>query len=125
MGLYKGSDGQVLWGGGSTDLESTGWTLETRAELVESTELGSAFKQYTMTLKDWSATVEINQYTETSPLTTFNQTSASLKLYIDSNNYFSGNGICTSYTSNSVVDGVTTATLTFVGSDQDATITFT
>ena len=122
MGLYTGSGGKVTLG--ATDLDAIDWTLETSIQLADKTELGSTWKSYVTGIKDWSATVNAIQKTETDPLTNWAQSAASLKLYIDDTYYFEGDGICTSATVTETTEDTVKITFNFVCSDQLAAITF-
>lgn len=96
MATYRGSGGKVTVGAGPVDLDATSWTMDTSVALAEVTELGATFKTYLAGFKDWKASVDAIQKTETSPLAQLTGTAASVKLYIDGTHYFEADGLIVS-----------------------------
>ena len=126
MAVYTGSGGKVTTGA-ATDLDAISWSLESTIELHENTQLGATWKTYTTGLADWTASVEALALTETDP-TSLIGTSATLKLYIDADNYFTSGdagAICTGCVPTNTIDGPTKVSLTFEGTLGSASIAFT
>ena len=119
MAIFKGSGGKVLLGG--TDLDAMSWSMETTTNVFEKTELGDTWKTYVTGFNDWTATCVCVQKTETTPVSTLG-TEAELKLYIDADNFFTGDAVVSNVAIVNT-DDVCKITYTFEGSDEAATIT--
>jgi len=124
MALYGGNGGKVLFTAGDTDLDATSWTLNTVVDLIDVTELGATWRTFVAGLKDWTATVEAVMPSVTDPMTQLGVTGV-LKLYIDTDSYFTGTGICTGVTPVNSTDDGARMTFTFEGDLRTAGITFT
>jgi len=121
MAVYAGYGGSVTFN--AVDLEAQRWELTTSVDLIDATTLGNTNRVYTAGLKDWRATVECFQKTETDTIA-YVSTTATLELYIDDTHKFSGKGICTNARITSDRNDKKKLVLEFEGNEQTATIAF-
>jgi len=95
MAAIAGKDGSVKVGA-NTVAETTNWTLNINADLLDTTAHGDDWRERIEGLKDWSATVEASwDMTDTTGQKALQDailggTTVTLNLYVNSSNYYSG-----------------------------------
>lgn len=105
-----GKDGKVMIGA-ATVAEVTSWKLDIGADMLDSTTLTKAWKEFVAGLKEWSGNVECNWNVsgDAAGQKAFQDamlggTTVAIKLYVNATTYYSG----TAYLSKQgVADGVT------------------
>ena len=125
MAGYVGKAGKVNFS--SSDLPGgtnyvTDWGLDTSVDVAVVRLMGTSWVKRYPGFLDWTATVECEWPDATDPSSLLG-TDASLKLYIDANNYFEGNALCIGYGPVMTIDGIARCTFTFEGNDS-AGLTF-
>jgi len=121
MAVYAGYGGSVTFN--AVNLSALRWELTTNVDLIDITTLGNTNRVYTDGLKDWRATVECLQQTETDTIS-YVKTTATLELYIDDSHKFSGKGICTNARITSDRNDLKKLVLEFEGNELTASISF-
>ena len=99
------------------------WKLNTSKGMADITAFGDTWKSQVPTLGEWSADCEGSWVvsTDTNGQTVLNSyflagTSVTLKLYVNSTNYYSGTAYIEKMDTSANVDGVVTVTFSFKGS---------
>jgi len=92
------------------------WSAEIVCDALETTGFADEGQRtYIRGLRGWTASVEGLVDATNSIAGTVPGTTANLKLYINSSNYYTGDAICTGASPNVAVDGVETISFTFQG----------
>ena len=60
MAAFHGKDGSITWAGTGDTTIVTSWSLDATADTAEVSCMGDDWKSYIAGLKDWTATVEVN-----------------------------------------------------------------
>lgn len=124
-----GKAGKVIIGTGTAKVVGIkSWSLELSLDTLETTALGDDWKKYIAGLKEWSASSEgdyevTNDPTGQQALQTafLNGTVVTLKLYVDSTNYYTGEAYINSLSIEDPVDDVVNISIEFTG---NGTLTF-
>ena len=116
---HHGKEGQLKTGSNVTS-NVTGFTLDTTADVVEDTALGSAVKTYIAGRSAFSGSIDMNwDEGDTSQEEMDVGSTLTFTLLPEGNTSgdisFSGSGIVTSMSVGVTLDGVTTRTVTFQG----------
>ena len=116
---HHGKEGQLKTGSNVTS-NVTGFTLDTTADVVEDTALGSAVKTYIAGRSAFSGSIDMNwDEGDTSQEEMDVGSSLTFTLWPEGNTSgdisFSGSGIVTSMSVGVTLDGVTTRTVAFQG----------
>jgi len=121
MGMFHGRGGSITWAGtGSPHNKVTNWTVETTADVVETTAMSDAnyWKTYLAGFKDWTASVDFNYRSGSDIVNMLGTGPDKLTLTMGGNHNVSGNAICTGISASTPVDGIVTATASFQGSGE-------
>ena len=121
MAVFHGKSGKVNFSADLFTLNS--WSLSVMSDVSDSTGMTDTWKTVTVGLKDFSANAEGFAETTVDYTSTLG-TEASLKLYVDDSQYFSGNAICSGITETASIEDNGKVSYSFVG-DSAAGITFT
>lgn len=130
MAVYKGYEGKVLWGTvsdgtltPSSDMilsdvgyRTHSWTLDIEGDTEDITDFDSSgWRIHTGTVKGWSGSIEA--YVDDANIVQVSDLhhQAELRLYLDSDHYFKGQGILTGRHPAHTIDGVATQSLDFQG----------
>ena len=119
MATHFGKEG-VVTAGGTGIGELTGYTLETTADVVEDTQLSDATKSFVAGRTSFSGTLEMSYDETDSPQQTLTAgTTIAFILAPEGNSSgdetFTGSGIVTGMSVNVTLDGITTRSVTFLG----------
>lgn len=118
-----GKNGKVIIGDETNKVIGLkSWSLELSLDTLETTALGDDWKKYITGLKEWTASCEgdyevttKNSTQETLQTAFLNGTSVTLKMYVDDNNYYTGEAIINSLSVEDPVDDVVSISLEFTG----------
>lgn len=119
-----GKNGKVIIGdSGSTKVVGIkSWSLELSLDTLETTALGDDWKKYIAGLKEWSSSSEgdyevtIDTTGQEALQTAFlNGTTVTVKLYVDSSNYYTGTAYISSLSIEDPVDDVVNISIEFTG----------
>lgn len=119
MAQIKGYDGQLSWVGiADSDVAFNfySWTLDVAGDTHDVTDFTSAgWRQHLGGLKGWTVTVEL--YTDSTNQVQPSDlgSSAQLRMYMNSTDYYRGLAICNGFSPAVAVDGVETTGLSFQG----------
>lgn len=118
-----GKNGKVIIGTGTSKVVGIkSWSLELSLDTLEITALGDDWKNYIAGLKEWSASSE-GDYEVTSDTTGQDAlqtaylagSTVTVKLYVDSSNYYTGTAYINSLSIEDPVDDVVTISIEFTG----------
>lgn len=118
-----GKNGKVIIGTGTSKVVGIkSWSLELSLDTLEITALGDEWKNYIAGLKEWSASSE-GDYEVTSDTTGQDAlqtaylagSTVTVKLYVDSSNYYTGTAYINSLSIEDPVDDVVTISIEFTG----------
>jgi len=119
MAVIPGYSGQIDWGtvlDSDVSYNTHSWTLDVTADTHDVTDFTSTgWRKQAVGLKGWSGSVEVyvddTNWIDSSKV----GTNATIKLYINSTKYYTGNAIVTAIHPAVSVDGIETQTIDFVG----------
>jgi len=120
MAVHTTADA-VLKVGTATVAQVTSVTVDTASESVETTTLGHSTRAYTAGRKSWSGSAEVNwDETDTNgQIALIEGSAATLSFYPEGSAsgayYYSGAIIVTSNSYSAAIDGLVTASISFVG----------
>ncbi len=117
MTLYHGKSGSATFDDTSI-AKLTTWTLNTTAEVADTSAFGDSFTSHVIGLTDFTATAEGFSETEQTPIATFLGKSAALVL-TNSAGAFTMTAICNSFTETAGIDDAGKRTYSFEGNDAD------
>jgi len=121
MAVFHGKTAKIE-GLGLTPIPATlGWSLTASADAAEATDMGDTFQLFEVGFDDATATVDGNARTEVD-YTSLIGNSATLKLYIDADHYFSFTAICTGITETASKDDIGKLSLSFEMDDASGVI---
>ncbi|KKL61388.1 hypothetical protein LCGC14_2195810 [marine sediment metagenome] len=96
MAVYHGKDAKIDFSG-SLIAATIAWSLSPISDVAESTVMGDSWQDFEAGYTDFTVSVDGNARTTRATITQLGS-EATLKLYLDSTNYFSANVICTGIT---------------------------
>ncbi len=119
MAEITGYSGQIDFGvivDSDVSYHTTGWSLDLVGDTHDITDFtSSGWRRFLAGLKGWSGSFEMFADATNSIVPSDVGSNATLKLYINSTNYLSGNAICTGWHHSTAVDGVQTISMDFQG----------
>ncbi len=108
--------------GTSTVVDVSSWSLELGADTLDVTALGGDWKMFIAGLKEWSASAEgfYSVHTDTTGQKALqdaylNSTTVSLKLYVNTTNYYSGSAYISGLSVEDPVDDTVSISFEFQG----------
>jgi predicted secreted protein len=118
MAALVGYGGKVDWSTVVSDVgyDINAWKLDFTAEALDSTDFSSVgWRTFIAGLKQWGGSVEA--FVDGAAQLTIADvgSSAAIKLYNDTNHYFTGTALCTGVHPSVSVEGIQTQTLDFQG----------
>ena len=115
MAAFHGKEGDVTWAGTGDETIVTSWSLDATADTAEVSGMGDDWKSYIAGLKDWTATVEVNNDAALFALGGLGAAAASLTLTMEGANTISGDAILTGISPSQDTGSQGTVSLSFQG----------